>query len=164
MQFPAPNGDNQICRQFGISLPISRCNVPRNSEKGNSSQRMRSPQHRFGASVWEQQSTGPGMADWLTNGLQVPKALTNATNKYRSDSDTINQFITEECIKAPENTAPKKECYSCYRVWAIENGLLPLSSRRFSVRLTKHGLTVMSDQRTWRGLSIRSPFAELQTK
>jgi putative DNA primase/helicase len=107
-----------------------------------------------------------GMADWLSNGLQVPKALTNATNKYRSDSDTINQFITEECSKRPDNTVSKKECYAAYREWAIANGLLPLSSRRFSTRLTKHGLTVMTDQRTWQGLSLRpSPprtFAELQ--
>jgi len=107
-----------------------------------------------------------GMADWLANGLQVPKALTNATNKYRSDSDTINQFISEECSRKPDDTVSKKNCYRAYREWATENGLLPLSSRRFSTRLTKHGLTVMSDQRTWQGLSLRpSPprtFAELQ--
>ena len=98
-----------------------------------------------------------GMKDYLANGLQVPDALTRATQKYRTDQDTIQQFLDEVCETSIGYTVKKKYCYLAYQEWARANGLLPLSSRRFSAKLTKHGFNVMSDQRTWLGLRLAPP-------
>ena len=98
-----------------------------------------------------------GMKDYLANGLQVPDALTRATQQYRTDQDTIQQFLDEVCETGDGYSIKKKYCYFAYQDWARANGLLPLSSRRFSAKLTKHGFNVMSDQRTWLGLRLAPP-------
>jgi len=51
-----------------------------------------------------------GMKDYLANGLQVPDRLTKATQAYRSDQDTIQQFINEECEIGIGFTILKKDC------------------------------------------------------
>ena len=43
-----------------------------------------------------------GLEDYLENGLQIPKALIDATNKYRDESDLIKQFVRDCCSKDPE--------------------------------------------------------------
>jgi putative DNA primase/helicase len=101
-----------------------------------------------------------GMKGYLANGLQVPDRLTKATQAYRSDQDTIQQFINEECEICIGFTILKKHCYAAYQHWARENGMLPMSSRRFSIRLKKHGISTMSDQRTLSGLKFRPPNEE----
>ncbi len=101
-----------------------------------------------------------GMKDYLANGLQVPDRLTKATQAYRSDQDTIQQFINEECEICIGFTILKKHCYAAYQHWARENGMLPMSSRRFSIRLKKHGISTMSDQRTLSGLKFKPPNEE----
>ena len=107
-----------------------------------------------------------GLKDYEENGLGVPKALTDAINEYRDQSDLIKQFIRDECDKDISLLESKKDVYARYKIWCIENGLSPLSSMRFSRQLGKQDdISVMSDQRTWSGIKLNpeeSPFAELQ--
>lgn len=105
-----------------------------------------------------------GADDWRNNGLQVPEKLISATNKYRSDQDVIKQFLDEECTVGVEHSVSKKTLYLHYSHWAKENGSIPLSSRRFSGKLTKNQFKVMDDQRTWQGLTVKIfDSADLQT-
>ena len=105
-----------------------------------------------------------GADDWHNNGLQVPEKLITATNKYRSDQDVIKQFLDEECTVGIEHSVSKKTLYLHYSHWAKENGSIPLSSRRFSGKLTKNQFKVMDDQRTWQGLTVKIfDSADLQT-
>ena len=105
-----------------------------------------------------------GADDWHNNGLQVPEKLISATNKYRSDQDVIKQFLDEECTVGVEHSVSKKTLYLHYSHWAKENGSIPLSSRRFSGKLTKNQFKVMDDQRTWQGLTVKIfDSADLQT-
>ena len=101
-----------------------------------------------------------GLEDYLANGLQVPKALLDATNKYKDESDLIKQFVRDCCIKDPESRVKVKEVYPEYREWAAENGLAPLAQPRFSRALVKqHGITKGSDQRSFIGIKVHNDFS-----
>lgn len=105
-----------------------------------------------------------GADDWRNNGLQVPEKLISATNQYRSDQDVIKQFLDEECTVGIEHSVSKKTLYTRYQFWARDNGLMPISSRRLSVKLSKQQFKVMDDQRTWQGLTVKIfDSADLQT-
>ena len=100
-----------------------------------------------------------GLEDYLKNGLKVPKALLDATNKYKDESDLIKQFVSDCCIKDPESKVKVKEVYPEYRDWAAENGLAPLAQPRFSRALVKqHGITKGADQRSFIGIKVHNDF------
>tara|TARA_R110002012_G_scaffold225020_1_gene397003 strand:- start:623 stop:2026 length:1404 start_codon:yes stop_codon:yes gene_type:complete len=106
-----------------------------------------------------------GLEDYLQNGLQIPKALLDATNKYKDESDLIKQFVSDCCIKDSESREKVKDVYTEYRGWAVDNGLSPLAQPRFSRALVKqHGISKAQDQRNFIGIQLvndfrrRSPF------
>ena len=41
-----------------------------------------------------------GWSDYRKNGLQIPAAVKNATSEYKSESDTLAEFINEPSIVA----------------------------------------------------------------
>tara|TARA_B100001146_G_scaffold185505_1_gene168789 strand:+ start:4691 stop:7186 length:2496 start_codon:yes stop_codon:yes gene_type:complete len=101
-----------------------------------------------------------GLEDYLENGLQIPKALIDATNKYRDESDLIKQFVRDTCSKDPESRVKVKDVYAEYREWAIDNGLSPLAQPRFSRSLVKqHGITKGADQRSFVGIKLYNDFS-----
>ncbi len=96
-----------------------------------------------------------GLEDYLENGLQIPKALQDATNKYRDESDLIKQFIQDKCAKGPELKELVQKTYLEYSNWAKENGLSPMAQPRFSRALVRQpGITKKSDQRNFWGIEI----------
>jgi len=101
-----------------------------------------------------------GLEDYLENGLQIPKALIDATNKYRDESDLIKQFVRDCCSKDPECRASVKDVYAEYRGWAMDNGLSPLAQPRMSRALVKQdGITKAPDQRNFIGIQVNNDFS-----
>jgi P4 family phage/plasmid primase-like protien len=105
-------------------------------------------------------SEGPGILNYLlkalkiyfANGLEMPKTLSKATQKYRTEQDVVQQFLDDECVTAPEKTIPKSTLYSKYTLWCSVNGLYGVSSNRLSRKLKAKGFKLREDKRTWIGV------------
>ena len=64
-------------------------------------------------------------------GLNPPKAVTDATNQYCHDSDKIQLFI-DDCLEEQYDGEIKtSSVYNAYRNWCSENGYYPESNRNF---------------------------------
>lgn len=66
-----------------------------------------------------------GAIDYLTDGLRPPKAVIDATEEYRQDSDPIGDFIRNGCEITGETTdrVTPGEFVDGFRIYAKKNGL-----------------------------------------
>lgn len=58
---------------------------------------------------------------WQREGLKLPKAVSDATNEYKSEMDVVLAFL-DECTHRAPGEARAGELYKAYREWAKENG------------------------------------------
>jgi len=79
-----------------------------------------------------------GAKEWFSGGLNPPEDVAAATDEYRNDQDSIGQFVRDQCELGPEFCVPLHgaagftEClYPRYQVWAKENGMMAMGSRKF---------------------------------
>jgi putative DNA primase/helicase len=85
-----------------------------------------------------------GAVEWHTGGLNPPEEVTLATEEYRNDQDTIGQFVRDQCELGPDFSVPLHsasafaEClYPRYQVWAKENGMMSMGSRKFEAEIKR---------------------------
>lgn len=79
---------------------------------------------------------------WRDHGMPIPEKVTQATKEYKEECDTVGKFLTECCQTGAEQTTQGGELYEIYRWWAQNNGMMPLSNRRFCPRMKEHsGIT-----------------------
>ncbi len=72
-----------------------------------------------------------GYISLCNEGLNPPKAVTDATNQYCHDSDKIQLFI-DDCLEEQYDGEIKtSSVYNAYRNWCSENGYYPESNRNF---------------------------------
>lgn len=72
---------------------------------------------------WLILNEGPGILAWLVrgfldyqgNGLQEPEIVTEATSKYRGESDPLGDFIADYCVESPEAEVGANDFYQAYR-------------------------------------------------
>lgn len=77
---------------------------------------------------------------WLKEGLQVPKAIEDATEEYRRDMDPLMEFLELECIFRKDAEVGVTELRKAYDKYAEENGIrYPLGSKRFNERIRTEG-------------------------
>ena len=62
-----------------------------------------------------------GWKDFQTNGLVVPEAVREATSEYKSESDTLETFINENCIINSEFKIHTAKLFQLFKDWAREN-------------------------------------------
>jgi len=98
-----------------------------------------------------------GLRRLTQQGHFTPSATSEAAiEDYRIECNSAYEFVRETCsFEDPTGWISKASLYSAYRVWAIEQGRKPLSSRHFSkvvkdlnVRDVRHG-----DARGWGGIA-----------
>ncbi len=77
-----------------------------------------------------------GCLDWQQNGLQPPKAVTEATEKYMSEQDVLKDWF-EECVTkgGKDDKAHTKRLYKSYSRWMQDCGLHPPTKITFSQEL-----------------------------
>jgi putative DNA primase/helicase len=114
----------------------------------------------------------PGILNWALAGLRQyhdiglapPHCVTAATNEYKSDQDTLGDFI-DECLERGQGfTASKAVIYQAYDRWARTCGQrLPLTSKRLSRQLKERGFIELPS-RMWAEFRIREdlPFDHLE--
>jgi putative DNA primase/helicase len=81
-----------------------------------------------------------GFAAWHRNGLGAPPAVTDATEEYRKDSDTIGKWIEESCVIGPTFTAASKELFESYRRWCKDHEADPESDHALGRDLSRRGI------------------------
>lgn len=110
--------------------------------------------------------SGPAILAWAVEGclrwqeerLQVPEAVSNATEQYRLDMDPLKDFMADCCVLHPAAWAPAAQLRQAYEEYCKQNGqkhLLP--PREFADGLRSRGCT--RDRRHaghgWLGVGLR---------
>ena len=90
----------------------------------------------------------PGILAWAVEGclrwqkteLGIPKAVVEATNLYREESDILGRFIDEECVVGKQHSVGGNDLYMSYRRWSGGNNEEAVSSSIFSNDLLRRGI------------------------
>lgn len=107
-----------------------------------------------GILVWAVQ----GCLAWQQDGLgEPPKAVQEATDAYREESDPLSEFIKERCRVHPDAQTTTAALWQAYTGWCNEYGCNPLDRKGFASRLKVRGFTQSkighARTRGWKGLS-----------
>ena len=62
-----------------------------------------------------------GWQDYQSNGLVLPEAVREATSEYKSESDTLETFIKENCIINSEFKIHTTKLFQLFKDWVKEN-------------------------------------------
>lgn len=81
-----------------------------------------------------------GCLDWQRRGLSdTPRAIAEATEAYRQESDTLGQWLDERCTRGPNARELSADLYTDFRQWCIANGFTRVpTSPAFTKRLTEY--------------------------
>lgn len=98
-----------------------------------------------------------GLRLYLTNGLQTPASVVEATEDYKLDEDELKPFVDECCEIGGMFRVPLKELYARYRAWAFDNGRTCWTDRNMSKGLSERGYHVkrVTGGRVILGLRLR---------
>jgi putative DNA primase/helicase len=85
-----------------------------------------------------------GCLAWQQGGLQPPKAVLDATEEYRRESNPIGDFLDDRCTRDP---IPGKEIarvlakplYEAFKTWCEDNGRNVVSQKALGDALTTLG-------------------------
>ena len=80
-----------------------------------------------------------GTVDWYKHGLPTPAAVATANADYRSEMDSVGQFIDERCELAGEAVATASALYKSYSFHSNDNGRVAVNSTVFGRALSKRG-------------------------
>lgn len=98
-----------------------------------------------------------GCLDWQANGLQPPKAVTDATSRYREDMDILADFLTDRCYDQAGIVTTVSEVFKAYSSWADESKERPLTKKAFGLRLRERGFLVergTGGTRLWKNIGL----------
>jgi len=100
-----------------------------------------------------------GCLEWQQHGLQEPETVTQATQKYREDMDTLADFFAEYTVIMPTAKCTKQEMYAAYATWAASVGMGALKNQSFNLRIKERFPDVKEDRGSqnkpiWRGIGL----------
>ena len=79
----------------------------------------------------------------------------DATDKYRSDMDTLGHFIGDRCIVGPNEQARVADLWKKYKEWSQDNGeRYPMMKRALGQRLEERGFPRQKISNAWWRLGI----------
>jgi putative DNA primase/helicase len=80
-----------------------------------------------------------GCLEWQSEGLQVPKAVRDATKDYLASEDLLSRWIEDCCVRLSGKWESATALFRNWRLWCMENQEDPGSQKRFSENLESHG-------------------------
>jgi len=105
-----------------------------------------------------------GALEWQRDGLGDPLAVTEATEAYRADSDTVGDFFASRLTFDPNGRIARKALRDLYESWSGENGYDHLvGPKKLAERLRSHGVkegairTPSGPRDGWHGVREASP-------
>jgi putative DNA primase/helicase len=78
-----------------------------------------------------------GCLQWQQLGLAIPECIVQARQAYRGEEDTLQDFLQECCVQAPQARARAGKLYERYKTWTSENNLRALNGKAFGLEMKK---------------------------
>lgn len=101
-----------------------------------------------------------GCQDWLKNGLKEPICVSDATAKYRNESDILAEFLEDCCVIDDRSVTAKKELREAYETWCEDNNIDRITQKTFKNRLVEKGIleirTGNKGTRSWLGIKVKN--------
>lgn len=95
----------------------------------------------------------------------IGESLTKAINQYRVNADSVAGFVEANCVIEDGHTLYTKDVYRAYRQWCEDCGMKPVSTIKFTQRLSLKKGRKYKQPEHWEGLRWsensefpRSPF------
>jgi len=80
-----------------------------------------------------------GARRWYAEGLQKPPEVEDATRQWREESDMLETFFSEQCIRDKSAAVRKDQLYKVYHEWAEKAGERGETKRTFGRKLKDRG-------------------------
>ena len=96
-----------------------------------------------------------GCLAWQRDGLQPPKAVTNATQDYLAGQDLLAIWIAEKAESDKNARTSPSELYQNYHYWAVTRGEYVWSQKEFSQRLRERGYATVKGHGGTRYVALR---------
>lgn len=90
-----------------------------------------------------------GCLAWQEQGLGTAKAIEDATNEYREDSDTLGGFIGECCVRDLNARSVASDIYREYKTWAEARGEHPKTQTALGRDLVQLGFKKAKHRHGW---------------
>jgi putative DNA primase/helicase len=106
-------------------------------------------------------------------GLKESPVMKQAVAEYRTFEDILQTYITDRCIKSPEQSISKRDLYSDFISWCETSGEETVSIKKFSSMIGDRFSasikeTFIDHVRSWKGLGLKeqgnTPMEKLRTK
>ena len=104
-----------------------------------------------------------GCLQWQEHGLGAPESVTEATQQYRADMDTLAAFFEDRCVIGERLMAPASRLYKTYQLWSDEAGERAETQKMFGMRLSERGFLSKKitrgphkDRKGWLGIGLRA--------
>ncbi len=81
-----------------------------------------------------------GCRDWQQRGLGEAESVLNATEQYRSESDVVSQFLSEQCERYAGATSLASAIWERFREWCGANGHPYVTQQLFGRRIGELGI------------------------
>lgn len=76
---------------------------------------------------------------WQRRGIAAPEIVTKATGEYRTEQDTVGQFLADCCESGGAFEVSAGALYRAYEVWAKQLGLRPEGGTKFGSDMGRRG-------------------------
>lgn len=99
-----------------------------------------------------------GCLKWQKEGLKPPGDIERATNLYKSEMDTIGNFISDFCTQYEGAKAYSKQLYLRYEDWCQDTGEIEIPKVSFYKKIEERGFRKKKDNKGFyfQGIGIRS--------
>jgi len=100
-----------------------------------------------------------GCLDWQRYGLEIPPGVLRERAAYREEEDTLQHFLSECCVLAPEARVPSARLFERYKRWAEDNNLSKkLTGTAFGLEMKRLFQQQRNNQGTfYRGIGLLPP-------
>ncbi|MBE6482057.1 MAG: hypothetical protein E7Z94_06745 [Actinomyces ruminicola] len=98
-----------------------------------------------------------GWRDYQANGMPKAAKVTEATNRYEAESDTVGRFILDRCVTNPKAHEYKSKLWEEFERWRVDDGADPIGKKAFGAQLERRFSKYMSGGVTaYRGIILRA--------
>ena len=114
-------------------------------------------------------NAGGAILSWVIEGavlfckqgfkIPVPDSVAIATEEYQAREDWLNNFISECCVKGPNERVQSSALYQAYKVWSESTGDYTRRQNDFVAALEAAGYQKfnLSGVKYWRGMGLENP-------
>ncbi len=97
-----------------------------------------------------------GCVEWVRDGLKTPRVIQDATLEYRSEEDSLGQFIKDECVTGENYRVKASKLYGAFRKSQQEFGNGFASQTAFGRSIRKRGFERHESHGMWYlGIDLR---------